>query len=267
MENNGHILCEYVLNHLNASNSPSIEGLANLVIKHPHIIKLQESIGFQFKNPVLLLNALSHKSFSHEWRSLKFENNEKLEFLGDTILSSIISTEIFVTHFNEKEGNLSKLRGSLVNEECLFSFAEKLQLSDYILLGKGELYSANASHTRIISNAFEAIIGAIYLDSNFDHTYKILINFIKEIDPNILSLDQLQHFDYKSKLQEKTMAIFKSLPEYKTKTISKDGKNIFEVTLIIKNQEILTITNSSKKRAQKELAQRAIEESLLDSLI
>ena len=125
--------------------------------------KLQQKIGYKFKNEKLLYEALSHSSFANENKKSR-NSNERLEFLGDSVLSIVVSDYIFKHFTHIPEGELTKLRASLVCESSLFEFAKKIDLGNHIFLGKGEEMTGGRERPSIISDAFEAVIAAIYLD-------------------------------------------------------------------------------------------------------
>ena len=127
-------------------------------------MELEERIGYHFKNKELLAVALTHSSYAKERKAQHIEYNERLEFLGDAVLSIIVSDYIFKHCPDLPEGELTKLRASLVCEKSLFEFAKQINLGDYIVLSKGERKNGGAERPSIVSDAFEALIAAVYLD-------------------------------------------------------------------------------------------------------
>ena len=137
---------------------------------------LEKEIGYSFKNKELLLTALTHSSFYNENKNLR-PSNERLEFLGDAVLS-VISAEYLYECDTGNEGELSKVRAALVCEEALFEYAETLSLGDFLFLGKGE-EAAGRTRKSTVADATEALLGAIYLDSGFDEAKKFILPFLK----------------------------------------------------------------------------------------
>lgn len=129
--------------------------------------EFENMIGYHFQNRNYLRQALSHSSYANEMRLSKLANNERLEFLGDAVLELMSSEYIFRTNEQMHEGEMTKLRASLVCEPTLAMCAREINLGDYILLGKGEIATGGANRDSILSDAFEAVIGAIYLDGGF----------------------------------------------------------------------------------------------------
>ena len=143
---------------------------------------LEKRIGYSFKNKNLLITALTHSSFAYEQKAHKneIECNERLEFLGDSVLSLVVSDYLFSQYNNKAEGELTKIRASLVCTRSLSNFANKISLGEYLFLGKGEASSGRAN-VKILENAFEALLAAIYLDSQGkEEVAKFLIPMIKE---------------------------------------------------------------------------------------
>jgi ribonuclease-3 len=160
--------------------------------------EFERVIDYTFKNKDLLAEALSHSSYVNEMKK-GGHSNERLEFLGDSILSSVISEYLFVNFKHLPEGELTKTRASLVCERALYGFSEKIGLSRYILLGKGEELNGGRERPSIISDAFEAVIAAIYLDGGAEAARRFVIGFVPEKTDG-RNTDALR--DYKSILQE-----------------------------------------------------------------
>lgn len=142
------------------------------------MIDLQNLIGYQFKNPALLNEALTHSSYANEHKSQHIKYNERLEFLGDSVLSIVVSDYIYKNCPELPEGELTKLRASLVCEKSLYEFAKKIDLGKYLILSKGERNNGGADRPSILSDAFEALIAAIYIDGGFAPASKHILNFV-----------------------------------------------------------------------------------------
>jgi len=218
------------------------------------IKKLYISLGYKFKDHSLLLKALTHSSYLNETKRKK-ESNEILEFLGDAVLNLAIA-HILIKKFPEaREGELSKLRASIVSEKGLYRIAKKLGLDEIILLGKGEEKAGGRKNISILSDAVEALFGAIYLDAGFSDTLEVVENVFKEYLENEEILK-----DYKSQLQEEVQRIYKTLPEYRI--IEEKGpphKKTFKVGLFIEGRLVGEGIGSSKKEAEKMAAKEGLK--------
>ncbi|MBQ8288793.1 MAG: ribonuclease III [Clostridia bacterium] len=167
-----------------------------------HLSQLEQRIGYRFQNPTLLKNALIHSSYANESGSKHpaLDCNERMEFLGDTVLSLVVSTYLFQNHPDLPEGNLSKLRSFTVCEKALAEFAAEIRLGDYLLLGKGEDNNNGRQRPSITSDAFEALIAAIYLDSGLENAQTFVLRFAVPHIEHLLS-EQITE-DYKTALQQ-----------------------------------------------------------------
>ena len=212
---------------------------------------LEERLGYRFKNRKLLIEALTHKSYRQPY------NNERLEFLGDAVLDLVVGEYLFEKFKNYDEGKLSKMRASLVNEEGFTKLANALRLGDFIYLSNAEENNSGRNKPSLLSNAFEAVMGAIYLEAGLKRVSAIVIKLLDE-NYGELSLDSLFK-DYKTSLQELTQAHFGTTPEY-TLLSSKgpDHQKEFEIAVIIDNRRYASATGKSKKIAQQEAAKEAL---------
>ena len=208
------------------------------------IKKLEEKIKYSFKNKEFLINSLTHKSFNSK------KNNEKLEFLGDRVLGIIISRKLIELYPNEKVGLLDKKFASSVNKTKCYEVGKSIELDNYILVGNNNKKKIKIEN-KIISDCCEALIGAIYLDSNLQQAEKFILNnwksHLKSSFDNVV--------DPKTKLQEYSLKKFKNLPIYKL--ISNTGprhKPTFKVGVKIKNTDFIFSTGSSKQKAEQSAA-------------
>jgi len=218
---------------------------------HKSIEKLQQNLGYEFKNKDLIIEALTHKSHKQPY------DNERLEFLGDAVLDLVVGEYLYFKFKKADEGTLSKIRASLVNELGFDKLARKLQLGDFILLSSAEENNGGRQKSSLLSNAFEAVIGAIYLESGLETVKKISIKLIENAYPEI-SLDSLFR-DFKTSLQELTQARFGMTPEYKViASRGPDHKKEFEVAVLIDGKEYARALGKSKKAAQQEAANKAL---------
>jgi ribonuclease-3 len=217
-----------------------------------HLEALEKSLHYRFKNKQLLIEALTHKSYKQPY------NNERLEFLGDAVLDLIVGEYLFTQFPGFDEGKLSKLRASLVNEEGFTLLANHVGLGNYIYLSNAEENNGGREKPSLLSNAYEAVIGAIYLEAGLERARIITVTLLEAVHPD-MSLDTLFK-DYKTTLQELTQAHFGITPEYKLiGSRGPDHKKEFEVAVLIENREYGRSVGKSKKIAQQEAAGQAIK--------
>lgn len=217
--------------------------------------QLQKKIGYKFKNENLLYEALSHSSFANENKKSR-KSNERLEFLGDSVLSIVVSDYIFKHFTHIPEGELTKLRASLVCESSLYEFSKKIDLGEHIFLGKGEEMTGGRERPSIISDAFEAVIAAIYLDGGMESVSPYILSFIPE---DITPKGAASFHDYKTSLQE----IIQKNPEekivYHLKSESgPDHDKHFTVQVLLNNNVIGEGVGRSKKTAEQAAAKEAL---------
>jgi len=213
---------------------------------------LCKKLGYQFEDPDYLKMALSH-------RSVGKKNNERLEFLGDSIIGYVMADELYHRFINDNEGNLSRYRSLLVKGETLASIARQFDLGEYLNLGGGELKSGGFRRTSILADAMEAIIGAIALDSNIEQARSCVLSWYKERLENITSLDLK---DPKTRLQEYLQAKKFDLPYYEV--INVDGKEhaqTFHVNCIVKEiNAMASAVGSSRRAAEQKSAELMLEQ-------
>ncbi|HIP54799.1 MAG TPA: ribonuclease III [Sulfurimonas autotrophica] len=218
---------------------------------HKDIKTLEEKLGYKFHDKKLIIEALTHKSYKQPY------DNERLEFLGDAVLDLVVGEYLFRKFRTSDEGKLSKIRASLVNETGFDKLARALHLGDYILLSNAEDNNGGREKSSLLSNAFEAIMGAIYLEAGLQEVQRIAINLIEENHDEI-SLDSLFR-DFKTTLQELTQARFGITPEYRVlASRGPDHQKEFEVGVFIEEKEYARASGKSKKIAQQEAARVAV---------
>lgn len=216
--------------------------------------EFEKAIGYEFKNKSLISQALTHSSYANE---RKTENNERLEFLGDSVLGFITAEYLFKRLKKNHEGSLTKLRASLVCEQSLFEISKKIRLSDYILLGHGEEMSGGRKRPSVVSDAFEAVLAAIYLDAGMDFARKWLINLMSDAYNDALSGNRNR--DYKTELQEYIQS--KKLGEIEYSVISETGPDHnkrFEVEAALGGRRIGRAMGKNKKEAEQLAARKAM---------
>ncbi len=205
--------------------------------------ELEKCLGYQFKNKDLIIEALTHKSYK------KVFNNERLEFLGDAVLNLIVGEFLFKKFPSSAEGDLSKIRASLVNESGFTKLAIAINLGDYIYLSDAEERNKGRKKASILSDAFEAIMGAIYIESGIEELKPMILKLLED-NYDEINLDEL-FSDYKTALQEVTQARFGAIPVYKLESaIGPDHDKVFELSLWINDKHYATATGKSKKLAQ-----------------
>ena len=208
---------------------------------------LEKKLDYKFKNKQLLIEALTHKSYKQPY------DNERLEFLGDAVLDLVVGEYLYKKFPKSDEGKLSKIRASLVNEDGFNKLANVLGLGEYIFLSNAEENNEGRSKPSLLSNAFEALMGAIYLEVGLEPVKDIAIKLIEQSHEEI-SLDSLFK-DYKTTLQELTQAHFCVTPEYRlVGSRGPDHKKEFEVAVLIEGREYAKAVGKSKKVAQQEAA-------------
>lgn len=220
------------------------------------IKELEASLGISFKSPRLLESAITHRSYLNENRRLRIEHNERLEFLGDAVLELVV-TEHLYKNYEDPEGVLTNWRSALVKTESLNSAAQSLGLERFIRLSRGEARgSARAKH-QIMANAFEAIIGAVYLDQGYQAAKRFIAKHILKSLPDIIKTGAWQ--DAKTKLQELVQEKEGFTPIYKV--ISESGPDHdkrFSVGVYVKKQLRGKGNGSSKQAAQQAAAEQAL---------
>lgn len=219
---------------------------------------LEKRLGWHFTDITLLDNALTHRSFVNENTTLDCRDNERLEFLGDAVLELTISDILMKRFPDHSEGQLSKLRASVVNEQPLAELARRFALGEHLLLGKGEEGSGGRLKPSLLANAFESVIAAMFLDGGFDRTAA----FIGGLFGPLLEKSDLStiYRDYKTAAQELCQVLFREMPRYTV--ISETGPDHdkrFEMSLVIGEQVIATGTGRSKKDAEQQAARIAME--------
>jgi ribonuclease-3 len=221
--------------------------------------ELEERLGNRFKEIIWLDQALTHKSYIHQTNTLKSVSNEVLEFLGDAVLNLAVGHLLIQTFPEAQEGALSRKRAHLVKQSTLASLSKELELDRHLLLGKGELQNGGTKKSSILANAYEALIGAIYMDSGFPQAFEIISH---HFEPFLQSETSFPLFDdYKSVLQEYSQGTLALSPQYRVvKESGPDHDKRFEASVLI-NGEVKGIGHGkSKKEAQQEAAQKALEE-------
>lgn len=221
--------------------------------------KLLDTLNYRFDNQNLLITALTHRSYANEHSiSNNIKDNERLEFLGDAVLDLITSEYVIKKFPNLKEGQLSKLKSQIISETSFSQVARQINLGDFLLLSNGENSTGGRTRSSLLCDAFEALIGAIYLDSDYYTTRDIALKLLKN---NISNLDKLDGIvDYKTELQEFIQSKHKITPTYTVLSESgPDHDKEFKIAVSIYDEIIGVGIAKSKKLAEKSAAKNAID--------
>jgi len=217
---------------------------------------LENKLEYKFNNPSLLLQAITHSSYANEMKMSKESNNERLEFLGDAVLELITSEYVYNKYKDLPEGDLTKLRAGMVCEQTLSSCAKDLSIGDFLLLGKGEDISGGRTRDSILSDALEAIIGAIYLDGGFtsakEFVQKKILNQIEDkelfFDSKTILQEMVQNENHKQKIRYKLIS-----------EEDPDHNKSFTIALYVGNKQYGCGVGKTKKAAEQEAALQAIK--------
>ena len=212
---------------------------------------IENIIGYCFKDKEVLREALTHKSYAGEHRSVK--HNERLEFLGDSILGAIVADYIYNQCPHVEEGVLSKIKANLVSRHNLYLWGKQMDLGRYIALGHGELATGGRTRDRIISNAVEAVIGAVYIDGGYTAAEQMVLPWVKTQQ---LTQDR---GDYKSVLQEFLQKRSKQTPEYEViQTVGPEHDKVFTVRVSAEGRQLGIGKGHNKKQAEQNAAENAL---------
>lgn len=214
--------------------------------------QLEEAIGYHFRDPALLSEALTHKSYASESRCGVC--NERLEFLGDSVLAAVVAHQLYADHPGESEGVLSKKKSQLVSRPTLAQWAAGLELGAYLKLGVGEASSGGRMRASVLGNALEALIGAIYLDGGFSAAEAFIRRWCRERQA------ALTETDYKSRLQETLQKKYKSPPTYELESaVGPDHDRVFKVAVRMGRRVLGRGEGKNKKEAEQAAAKSAWE--------
>lgn len=219
---------------------------------------IEKNIHYTFKNQGLLKEALTHSSFSNERKENVVHNNERLEFLGDAVLSIVISDYLFKNHVNLPEGELTKIRSKIVCESTLGECSKRIELGQFMFFGKGEEMTGGRKRTSILADAFEALIAAIYLDGGLDAARSFIMAYMKDYIQN--AINGKVFLDYKTHLQE--IVQIRKDNRIKYEIIGEEGPDhskLFYTQVKLNDIVIGYGKGRSKKEAEQEAAKMAIE--------
>lgn len=216
--------------------------------------ELIEKIGYTFKNKKLLDQALTHRSFVKN----RLKSNERLEFLGDAVLELVVTEYLLNMYKNMNEGQLSKIRAACVNSKTLADISRKFSIYKYLNVGKSERKEGIMFNDSILEDAFESIVGAIYIDGGMDEARKFILKSLEQVADMVVNSQII--VDYKTYLQEKTQKYFACLPEYKiVREEGEEHKRVFYCEVFINNKSYGIGSGKSKKASEKHAAKQAIK--------
>ena len=225
-----------------------------MINKKEHLLEFCKNVGMKFKNLELLDNAFYHRSIQNEVHNVK--SNERLEFLGDSVLGFATASYLY-KNFDNPEGELAKIKSAVVSEKTLASIAKKIGIDKLLVLGKGEKLSGGSEKPALLADCMEAIIGAYYLDSGYANAEKYVLSFIV---PEIELICKEGMKDYKTLLQEEVQKIYKVFPKYEViKKSGPDHNQTFEVVVQISDFVLGPEKGKSKKEAEQKVAKKALD--------
>lgn len=212
---------------------------------------VEKLLGYKFKNKSLIETALTHSSYANEY---SFESNERLEFLGDAVIGCVTAKVLYKHYPDYPEGKLSRIKSAIVSRDNLANFARTIELDKCIKLGKGEEQTGGRDKVSNLSGAFEAVIGAIYLDTGYSKVYTVVSKLV-----NLCLKKQDLCEDYKTDLQELSQKMFKCIPKYKI--VSEEGPShdkCFYVEVEVNRKIFGNGSGKSKKSAEQEAARQGL---------
>lgn len=215
-------------------------------------------LNYKFKNKKLLYEAFTHRSYVNEHNSPNIKNNERLEFLGDSVMDLITTEYIYHNNYKSNEGELSKFKSQIISEAVFSNIARDLELGKYLFLSNGEIMNGGRDRNSVLGDVFEALVGAIFEDSDYNTTKDIVLKLLEVKINNIDKIDGV--LDYKTTLQEITQLKFKIIPIYEILTESgPDHDKTFEVVVKINDKVYGKGIAKNKKTAEKKAAKQAID--------
>jgi ribonuclease-3 len=229
----------------------------------PPLDALQSALNYQFRNSRLLEEALTHKSFVNEQRTAAASDNERLEFLGDAVLSLVVSEQLATLLPQSPEGALSKHKARLVSESMLAGVAKRLKLGSYLRLGRGEELSKGREKESLLADAVEAVIAAVHLDGGLEASRRVVARlFMQEFSQVASQRHRPGEDDYKTQVQEWCQRRFDSLPSYAVvRESGPDHDKVFEVEVSVNGEVVGRGTGRSKKEAEQSAAKQALLEA------
>jgi ribonuclease-3 len=222
---------------------------------------LQAALGYRFQDADRLVQALTHRSYAHENPQKEPVDNERLEFLGDTVLNTIVSHVVMKRFSDRPEGDLTRIRSLIVNEKALAQMSRMLGLGRFLFLGQGENQTGGREKTSILANCYEAVVGAVYLDGGYEAAFTMVQSHFSE--PLRAVEERLPGHDFKTRLQEETQKRQQTIPRYALLSESgPDHEKKFRVRVSIGREAMGLGEGRTKKEAEQKAAQEALERLL-----
>jgi ribonuclease III len=231
--------------------------MEDLAAQH-NLSALENIVGVTFADKKILLSAITHRSYLNEHKEATWDHNERLEFLGDAVLELVVTDYLFLSYPDKPEGELTAVRAALVNTVSLAAASEKLGVNDFLLMSKGEAKDVGRARQYILANAFEAVIGAVYLDRGYEAAREFIAGRLFAKTDEIVRKRLWQ--DAKSRFQELAQEHASVTPTYETLTQSgPDHDRVFTVGVFLRREKIAEGIGRSKQEAEQQAAERAID--------
>ncbi len=214
-----------------------------------NLLDLEHKLNYYFNDRNLLKNALLHKSLGNERKEYKNQNNERLELLGDAVLDLIVAEYLYKNYKNASEGTIAKLKAMIVSEPILAKISRQIGVGKFLMLSRGEVMSGGRNRESILADSFEAILGAVYIDSNLDEARVFALSHIKQYIDHIEENEDT--LDFKSILQEYVQKEFRTVPTYElVAERGPDHMKEFEIQVIVGNYREKAVARNKKKAEQ-----------------
>lgn len=214
-----------------------------------NLLDLEHKLNYYFNDRNLLKNALLHKSLGNERKEYKNQNNERLELLGDAVLDLIVAEYLYKSYKNASEGTIAKLKAMIVSEPILAKISRQIGVGKFLMLSRGEVMSGGRNRESILADSFEAILGAVYIDSNLDEARVFALSHIKQYIDHIEENEDI--LDFKSILQEYVQKEFRTVPTYElVAERGPDHMKEFEIQVIVGNYREKAVAKNKKKAEQ-----------------
>ena len=214
-----------------------------------NLLDLEHKLNYYFNDRNLLKNALLHKSLGNERKEYKNQNNERLELLGDAVLDLIVAEYLYKNYKNASEGTIAKLKAMVVSEPILAKISRQIGVGKFLMLSRGEVMSGGRNRESILADSFEAILGAVYIDSNLDEARVFALSHIKQYIDHIEENEDI--LDFKSILQEYVQKEFRTVPTYElVAERGPDHMKEFEIQVIVGNYREKAVAKNKKKAEQ-----------------
>ena len=214
-----------------------------------NLLDLEHKLNYYFNDRNLLKNALLHKSLGNERKEYKNQNNERLELLGDAVLDLIVAEYLYKNYKNASEGTIAKLKAMVVSEPILAKISRQIGVGKFLMLSRGEVMSGGRNRESILADSFEAILGAVYIDSNLEEARVFALSHIKQYIDHIEENEDI--LDFKSILQEYVQKEFRTVPTYElVAERGPDHMKEFEIQVIVGNYKEKAVAKNKKKAEQ-----------------